>query len=95
VKKVVEEEHNVQLSKSKVCRKFKKLKLYVPNERNTPERKDKRADYATLVSLYADDKLVFLDETGFNEHRKRYYGYAPGNEPVYINVPGNKGRIIV
>ena len=38
VKKIVEEEHNVQLSKSTVCRKFKIIKLkrkrltYVPNE---------------------------------------------------------------
>ena len=70
VKKIVEEEHNVQLSKSTVCRKLKKLKLkrkrltYVSNERNTPERIDKRADYATHVFRYADGKLVFLDETG-------------------------------
>jgi len=81
-----------------VCKKFKKLKLkrktltYVSNERNTPKRIDERADYATHVSRYADDKLVFLDETGFYEHSKWYYGYAPGNEPAYINVPGNKGK---
>ena len=96
VKKIVEEEHNVKLSKSTVCRIFKKLKrkrlTYVPNERNTSERIDARAEYATYISRYADDKLVFLDETGFNEHSKRYYGYAPSNEPAYINVPANKGR---
>lgn len=98
VKKMVAEKHNVELSKSTVCRKFKKLKLkrkrltYVPNERNTPERIDARAEYATYISRYADDKLVFLDETGFNEHCKRYYGYAPANEPAYINVPANKGK---
>ena len=93
VKKIVEDKHNVKLSKSTVCKKLKRKSLtYVPKERNIPERIDARAEYAKHISHYADDKLGFLDETMFNEHTKRYYGFAPSNEPAYINVPANKGR---
>ena len=37
------------------------------------------------------DDIVFLDETGFNKHTNRYYGYSVQNTPAFINVPANKG----
>ncbi|KCZ79547.1 hypothetical protein H312_03058, partial [Anncaliia algerae PRA339] len=34
--------------------------------------------------------LDFLDETGFNEHTRRFYAYSPINCRAYITVPANR-----
>lgn len=67
----------------------KRLSL-IPEERNTHERLEARAIYANEVSNISYDNLVFLDETGFNEHTRRLYGYAPVNQKAYITVPANR-----
>ena len=48
-----------------------------------------------MIARYPNDKLVYLDEAGFNQHATRNYGYAPANEPAYVNVPGNKGNSVM
>ncbi|KAI0984492.1 hypothetical protein GJ496_003002, partial [Pomphorhynchus laevis] len=60
-------------------------------ERNITERIAARKEYAIDVSRIPDNNLVFLDETGFNEYLKRYFGYSPINNKQYTIVPANKG----
>jgi hypothetical protein len=35
---------------------------------------------------------MFLDETGFNLHTTRNYGWSPTNSPLHIDVQANKGQ---
>ncbi|XP_065675473.1 uncharacterized protein LOC136091693 [Hydra vulgaris] len=45
---------------------------------------------ATEISRIGNKNLVFLDETGFNQHTKRRYGYSPLNIKAFVAVPANK-----
>lgn len=42
------------------------------------------------LSRISDSNLIFLDETGFNEHTRRSYGYSLRNTKAYLNVPANR-----
>ncbi|KAG0434117.1 hypothetical protein DMUE_5292 [Dictyocoela muelleri] len=97
VKNIIADSHDLRLSVSTVCRKIKKVGITrkrltsVPNERNSVERVNERKIYATDISRISYENLVFLDETGFNEHIKRAYGYSLKNSRAYITVPANRG----
>lgn len=94
---VVFQKHNIRLSQPTISRKIgkinftrKKLAL-VPVERNSEEKINARAIYANQMINIPDSNLIFLDETGFNEHTSRGYGYSSCNVKAYQNVPANKG----
>lgn len=84
------------VSISTISRKLKKMKItrkrltLVPYERNTIEKINARAIYATEISRIQDENLVFLDETGFNQHTKRSYGYSFENTKAFKLVPANR-----
>jgi hypothetical protein len=48
--------------------------------------------FANELGRIRNENLVYLDETGFNEHRRRRYGYSPINTKAYITVPGNRNQ---
>jgi len=85
------------LSQSTISRKLNKMKFtrkrlsLIPEERNTCERINARAIYASEISMISDENLIFLDETGFNKHTSRNYGYSGINTKAYVTVPANKG----
>jgi hypothetical protein len=87
----------VRKSKSSICRTLKKLNItrkrlsLIPEERNTQDKINQRAIYASTISNYSIENLVFLDETGFNKHQARTYGYSEPNEPAFRYVPANRG----
>jgi len=87
----------VTLSQPTVSRKLKKMKIsrkrlvLVPEERNSEQNIGRRAIYARRIGRLSPKKLVFLDESGFNKHLRRRYGYSNFNEKAYITVPGNRG----
>lgn len=87
---------HVQLAQPTISKKLTKIGITrkrlskVPFERNSEERLNARSIYATEISRMSDKNLIFLDETGFNEHTVRKYGYSPRNTKAYINVPANK-----
>lgn len=89
--------NNVRLSRSTISRKIKKIgfsrkKLsLVPAERNTEEKISTRAIYANDILNIPDSNLILLDETGFNEHTHRGYGYSQINSKAFITVSANKG----
>jgi transposase len=51
---------------------------------------DARAVYASQLAMIPDSNLIFLDETGFNQHTCRTYGYSTINAKAFINVPANR-----
>jgi transposase len=86
---------NVNLSISSISKKLgitrKRLSL-IPVERNSLDKINKRCIYASEISRYLPENLVFLDETGFNAHTTRSYGYSEKNTKAYKNVPANRGQ---
>uniref|UniRef100_A0A0K0E5U7 DDE_3 domain-containing protein n=1 Tax=Strongyloides stercoralis TaxID=6248 RepID=A0A0K0E5U7_STRER len=92
------EESNISISRSTISRKLKKMNItrkrptLVPVERNTLEKINLHKLYAAEISRISDLNLVFLDETGFNEHTRRVFGYSSANTKAYINVLGNRNR---
>ena len=97
IKEKVVQTLGIPASSSKISRRMKSMKLtrkrlvLVPAERNTEARIDERAIFSADISRFADDRLVFLDETGFSQHTRRTYGYSSINSPAYITVPANRG----
>ncbi|KAG0436306.1 Transposable element Tc3 transposase, partial [Dictyocoela muelleri] len=69
----------------------RKTLTLVPINRNSNANKDIRAQYATNMINIDDEKLIFLDETGFNLHSFQRMGYSPKNTKCFINVPNSKG----
>lgn len=97
IKEKVTEQLQINVSNAKISRKLRQMKItrkrlvLVPKERNTEARINERAIFAADIGRFADDQLVFLDETGFSQHTRRSYGYSSINSPAYITVPANRG----
>lgn len=64
----------------------------VPEDRNSDRVLEMRRQYAISLMPIQDESMVFLDETGFNLHTSRNYGYSPLNQKAYRIVPSNRGR---
>ncbi|KAI0978187.1 hypothetical protein GJ496_011497 [Pomphorhynchus laevis] len=96
IKERVNEQFRVMMSQATISRKLKKLEITrkiltcFPIERDTESRIDDRAVYASDISALGNENLVFLDETGFNLHTSRSYGYSPVNTKAFISVPANR-----
>ena len=72
--------------------KFTRKRLtLIQMERNTSERIDSRAIYASEILMIERKNLIFIDETGFNQHAQRTYGYSQRNTKAYVQVPENRG----
>ena len=69
----------------------KRLSL-VPLERNSMRNVDARQEYCQNINSVRDSNLVFLDETGFNLHTKKQYGYSIKNTKAYLTAPANRGK---
>lgn len=68
----------------------KRLSL-VPVERNSPRIMNERRSYAAEVEIITSERLIYLDETGFNLHTTANYGYSPVNIKAFTNVKANRG----
>ena len=83
-----------QSSISKLLKKAsltrKRLSL-IPEERNSERILDARIFFAREIEQVNINKLVYLDETGFNMHSSSKYGYSERNTKAFITVPANKG----
>lgn len=91
---------NIILSITAIYNKMKKIGLtrkrlsIVPIERNSVRNKNVRTLYAENIGRYDVDNLVFLDETGFNKHVFKTYGYSTKNTSAYVQLDGNRGTNI-
>ncbi|KAF7685537.1 hypothetical protein CDIK_3714 [Cucumispora dikerogammari] len=68
----------------------RKLLSIVSIERNTPRTLDLRQAYAREMNNIPIDKLIYLDESGFNLHTTQNYVYSPKNTKAYVTVPAKK-----
>ena len=74
-------------------KKFSRKRLEsIPVEQNTPQLIERRIMFAQHVSRIADSDLIYLDESGFNAHTSRHYGYSPINNKAIKNVTASKGK---
>ncbi|KCZ76301.1 hypothetical protein H311_02705 [Anncaliia algerae PRA109] len=87
---------NTNISRISVCRRLSHMQItrkrlpLIPEERNSIDKIDARAVYASEVVRFPRKNILFLDETGFNLHTRRNYGYSPVNTKAYITSPTNK-----
>ena len=68
----------------------KRLSL-IPAERNSTRILDMRSIYCTEIRNISVERLVFLDETGFNLHTSQNYGYSLKNTKAYSVAKANRG----
>lgn len=89
---------NIVVSQSTVSRVLhdmeytRKRLSKIPSERNSDRVLNLRRIYGQEISLIADENILYLDESGFNMHVNKNYGYSPKNSKAYKIVPGNRGR---
>ncbi|KAG0434715.1 Transposable element Tc3 transposase [Dictyocoela muelleri] len=69
----------------------RKIISKIPISRNSDANKTTRYIYANLIREISDNELIFLDESGFNLHLTRKYGYSKKNCKAYTTVPNSKG----
>jgi len=50
-----------------------------------------RATYSHILWPIQDDKLIFVDKSGFNLHLAPHYGYAPRRLDPHVTVPTQQG----
>lgn len=92
------EENNITISQSTVCLNYKRMKLtwkilvLISNKKNDPETISSRHSFAVKYRRFEDSDLLYLDETGFNIHSRRSYGYSPVNSPAIITVRSSRGK---
>ena len=91
------ESTGILLDRSTISKKIKKIGIsrkrlsFLPVERNSEQNINARAVYANEVLRLDYNNLVFLDETGFNKHTFRTYGYSKVNSKAYFSAAGNRG----
>ena len=63
-----------------------------PQERNSESTLEKRRTFVSNISHVNLEKIIYLDETGFNLHQTSNFGWAPANITPYVQVPASKGN---
>ncbi|KAG0436290.1 hypothetical protein DMUE_4295 [Dictyocoela muelleri] len=90
--------NDINLSTSSIHRRIKmlqytrKILTKIPINRNSDVNKTLRVEYANFISTIPNNKIVFLDESGFNLYLTPKYGYSPKNVKACITVPNSKGK---
>jgi transposase len=59
--------------------------------RNKERIIESRCIYSRMIWPIQDDKLIFVDESGFNLHLAPHYGYAPRGLDPHICIPTQQG----
>jgi len=63
----------------------------VPVARNTPANIQKRAEYCLRAMTWDRDKVIWIDETGFDKHIHRRRGRSPRGKIATYTEPNNAG----
>lgn len=92
------QERNIHLSQPSISLSLKKIKMtrkrlvIISDKKNDEVTIGKRHQFAAKYRRYNNQDLLYLDETGFNLHSKRSYGYSPVNSPARVTCRANKGK---
>ncbi|XP_065682374.1 uncharacterized protein LOC136095567 [Hydra vulgaris] len=70
----------------------RKRVAHVPEERNSTRIIIARYAFASEINGISDEKLIYLDETGFNVHTNSVYGYLLRGTPAILQSPANRGK---
>lgn len=90
-------EYGIDKQQSFISRRLKNIGVTrkrisrIPEDRNSQRITNMRAIYCSDVSVIPLDRLVFLDETGFNLHTSQTYGYSKVGTKAYTTVKSNRG----
>ncbi|XP_065663288.1 uncharacterized protein LOC136085775 [Hydra vulgaris] len=86
------------MSQPTISRKLKRSDLsrkrvvHVPEERNSTRIINARYAFASEINGISDEKLIYLDETGFNVHTNSTCGYSLRGAPAILQSPANRGK---
>jgi len=95
------EDLNVSISQPTISRNLKKLEITrkrtkkVYQKVTEPRIINERKTYAIKYRKIQNSRMLFIDETGFNLHTIRNYGYSPINTPVNVMVKPRDRNISV
>ena len=64
---------------------------WIPEERYSEIILDLRILFAREPEQVNINKLVYMDEIGFDMHSSSKYGYSERNTKAFLTVPANKG----
>jgi transposase len=87
----------IRKSPSTICRMIKAMKFTrkrvkpIVAARNEMRIIESRLAYSQMIWSIPDEKLIFVDESGFNLHLVPHYGYAPRGMDPHIVVPTQRG----
>ena len=87
-------------SKSQVCRDFKKAGITRKRLRRranvtlSDANLEARRIFCAKITAERSQRILFLDESGFNLHTSTNYGYSMENQNAYIYQPASRGRNI-
>ena len=92
-------EKGFTLSLSTISRKLKRMnigrkKLKLLPDIDSAEQRVVPQRYVTVIKEIPDEKIFFLDETGFNLHTTGSYGYSPLHLPAIRKVSKSRGKNI-
>ena len=92
-------EKGFNLSQSSISRKLKRMnigrkKLKLLPDIDSAEQRVVPQRYVTVIKEIPDEKIFFLDETGFNLHTTGSYGYSPLHLPAIRKVSKSRGKNI-
>ena len=88
---------SLKRSPSTICRAIKTMGFTrkrvkpVVTARNEERIIQSRWAYSNMIWPAHDDKLIFIDESGFNLHLAPHYGYAPKGLEPHISIPTQQG----
>ncbi|KAG0434043.1 hypothetical protein DMUE_5326 [Dictyocoela muelleri] len=94
----LETNHNIVRSVSTIHRIVKsagfsrKVLTKIPINRNSDQNKTLRYIFGQSIENIPNDKIIYIDESGFNLHLAQNYGYSKKNTKASISVPNSKGQ---
>ncbi|XP_065684209.1 uncharacterized protein LOC136096630 [Hydra vulgaris] len=80
-----------KLKRSDLSRKYV---VHVPEERNSTRIINARYAFASEINGISDEKLIYLDETGFNVHTNSTYGYSLRGAPAILQSLANRVGVL-
>lgn len=101
IREMILDSEHVQLSISSIRNGLKSLRITLKcaslevDRRNSPRTIEERKEYALYFSQHAPElrqRIIFIDESGFNCHLRRTMARSKINTPARVTVPTVRGR---
>ncbi|KAG0426178.1 hypothetical protein DMUE_5985, partial [Dictyocoela muelleri] len=70
----------------------KKFLTKIPINRNSNQNNNLRFIFGQSIENISNEKIIYIDESGFNFHLTKNNGYSKNNTKASISVPNSKGQ---